>query len=191
MKDHIYLVSPQFIEEKVKKIITLPGEIGFTARLGLLSGLREQELVYIKERAICNDGYGCDCEKLHVVNCKNGMTIIAIGWTRGNKKALATILPINYWEKLRALSKFDYSDIAATHKIMKRDVGVAYIAMRKIHYNIMRFRDTLSVDEAEVLAGRFKSVSGRYYVLHDPEKLTDKYITAWNNFGISVHDITA
>jgi hypothetical protein len=188
MKDHIYLVSPQFIEEKVKKIIMLPGEIGFIARLGLLSGLREQELVYIKEKAICNDGYGCDCEKLHVVDCKNGMVIIAIGWTRGNKKALATIIPVSYWNKLRTLPKFDYSDIAATHKIMKRDVGIAYIAMRKIHYNVMRFRDTLSVDEAEVLAGRFKSVSARYYVLHDPEKLTDKYITAWMNFGISVID---
>jgi hypothetical protein len=41
-----------------------------------------------------NPEYGC--EKLHTVNCKNGMTIIAIGWTRGNKKALATILPTNY-----------------------------------------------------------------------------------------------
>ena len=35
----------------------------------------------------------------------------------------------------------------------------------------MWFRDTLSVDEAEVLAGRFSSVSSvRHYVLHDPEK---------------------
>ena len=187
MKDHIYLVSPQFIEEKVKKIISLPGEIGFIARLGLLSGLREQELIYIKEKQVCNDGYGCDCEKLHLVNCKrNEMTIIAIGWTRGNKKALATILPTKYWEKLRNMPKFDYTDIAATHKIMKRDVGIAYIAMRKIHYNVMRFRDTVSLDEAEVLAGRFKSVSARYYVLHDPEKLTDKYVTAWSNFGIDV-----
>ena len=186
MKDHIYLVSPQFIEEKVKKI-ALPGEIGFIARLGLLAGLREQELIYIKEKQVCNDGYGCDCEKLHLVNCKrNEMTIIAIGWTRGNKKALATILPTNYWEKLRNMPKFDYTDIAATHKIMKRDVGIAYIAMRKIHYNVMRFRDTVSLDEAEVLAGRFKSVSARYYVLHDPEKLTDKYVTAWSNFGIDV-----
>ena len=41
--------------------------------------------------------------------------------------------------------------------------------MRKIYYNVMRFRDTLNVDEAEVLAGRFSSVIGRYYVLNDPE----------------------
>jgi intergrase/recombinase len=117
------------------------------------------------------------------------MTIIAIGWTRGNKKALATILPINYWNKLRTLPKFDYNDIVATHRIMKRDVGIAYIAMRKIHYNVMRFREALAVDEAEVLAGRFKSVSGRYYVLHDPEKLTDKYISAWQNFGVNISNI--
>jgi hypothetical protein len=35
MKDRIYLVSPQFVEEKVRKIFDLPGEIGFTSRLGL------------------------------------------------------------------------------------------------------------------------------------------------------------
>jgi hypothetical protein len=116
MKDHIYLVSPQFIEEKVKKIFALPGEIGFIARLGLLSGLREQELIYIKEKPICNSGYGCDCEKLHTVKCNNKMTIIAIGWTRGNKKALATILPTKYWEKLRMLPRFDYADIALLTK---------------------------------------------------------------------------
>jgi hypothetical protein len=55
-------------------------------------------------------------------------------------------------EKFRSLQKFDYNDIAVTHKIMKRDVGIAYIAMRKIHYNVMRLKETLSIDEAEVLA---------------------------------------
>ena len=47
----------------------------------------------------------------------------------------------------------------------------------------------MSVDEAEVLAGRFKSVSARYYVLHDPEKLTDKYDIAWSNFGFNIRDL--
>ena len=152
MKDKIYLVSPNFIEEKIKKIFEMPGEIGFIAKFGLLSGLREQEIIYIKEKEICSDGYGCDCASLHKVDCRNGLTIIAIGWTRGNKKALATIIPTKYWKKFRALQKFDYTDIVATHKIMKRDVGIAYIAMRKIHYNVMRFKETLSVDEAEVLS---------------------------------------
>jgi hypothetical protein len=43
MKDHTYLVTSQLIEEKVKKIAMLAGEIGFVARLGLLSGLSEHE----------------------------------------------------------------------------------------------------------------------------------------------------
>lgn len=189
MKDRIYLVSPRFIEAKIQKIMEIPGEIGFTIRLGLFSGLREQELIYIKGKMICQNNYGCDCENLHVVDCSNGMTIIAIGWTRGNKKALATIIPTSNWRRLRELAKFDYYDIAAAHKIMKRDVGIAYIAMRKIHYNVMRFRDTLNVNEAEVLAGRFSSVSGIHYVLQDPEKLAEKYANAWNNFGININQL--
>ena len=86
--------------------------------------MREQEIIYIKEKQICESGYGCDCELLHLVNCQNGTTVISIGWTRGNKKALATILPNKYWQKLRTLKKFDYYDISAAHKIMKRDVGI-------------------------------------------------------------------
>ena len=183
MKDKNYLLILNLL--KKKKIFEMSGVIGFIAKFGLLSGLREQEIIYIKEKEICHNGYGCDCDSLHKVDCRNGLTIIAIGWTRGNKKALATIIPTMYWEKFRSLEKFAYTYIAATHKIMKRDVGIAYIAMRKIHYNVMRFKDALSVDEAEILAGKFSSVSGRHYVLHDPEKLSGKYISAWQNFGIT------
>jgi hypothetical protein len=50
----------------------------------------------------------------------------------------------------------------------------------------MWFKETLSVDEAEVLAGRFSSVSGRYYILYNREKLAEKYKIAWNNFGIKI-----
>lgn len=69
---------------------------------------------------------------------------------------------------------------------MKRNVGITYIVMRKIHYNVMRFKETLAVGEAEVLAGWFKSASGRHYLLHDPEKLTAKYVNVWRNFAIYV-----
>ena len=50
----------------------------------------------------------------------------------------------------------------------------------------MRFRNALELDEAEVLAGRFTSVSARHYVLNDPEKLSAKYIAAWANFGLDL-----
>ena len=48
----------------------------------------------------------------------------------------------------------------------------------------MRFNNTFELDEAEVFAGRFKSVSARY-VVNDPEKISGKYISAWQNFGIN------
>jgi hypothetical protein len=76
------------------------GEIGYTCRLGLFCGLREQEIFYIKEKPLCYQTYGCNCDKLHFVNCKsNDITVIAIGWSKGNKKAIATILPTKYCEK--------------------------------------------------------------------------------------------
>jgi hypothetical protein len=76
------------------------GEIGFITRFGLLSTLREQEIIYIKEKEICNNNYGRNCDSLYKVDCRNqGLTIIAISLTRGNKKAVATIIPTKYWEK--------------------------------------------------------------------------------------------
>jgi hypothetical protein len=42
MNDHTYLVTPQFIEEKSKKIAMLAGEIGFCLKTSLIIGLKEQ-----------------------------------------------------------------------------------------------------------------------------------------------------
>jgi hypothetical protein len=39
-KDRIYLVSPQFVEDKINNVMNIPGDIGYTCRLGLFSGLR-------------------------------------------------------------------------------------------------------------------------------------------------------
>jgi hypothetical protein len=43
MKDHTDFVTPQFIEEKSKKIAMLAGEIGFCLKTWLIIGLKEQE----------------------------------------------------------------------------------------------------------------------------------------------------
>ena len=184
-KDRIYLFSPQFVEEKIDIIVKMSGEIGFICKIGLFSGLRESEICYIKQKEICKQSFGCQCDLLHSFDCKNGLIAIAINWTRGQKKGLATIIPTHMWDRLRSLEKFDYNDISAAHKILKREAGIAYIVLRKIHYNVIRFKNAFDIDEAEVLAGRFKSVSARHYILNDPEKISGKYISAWQNFGIS------
>ena len=91
--------------------------------------------------------------------------------------------------KTKKPERFDYYDIQVAHKILKRETGIAYIVLRKIHYNVLRFKNAFEVDEAEVLAGRFSSVSARLYVLNNPEKLSGKYVSAWQNFGVDISKV--
>src|SRR5215208_3333905 len=100
---------------------------------------------------------------------------------KGDCNRIATKL---FCEKLRNMPRFDRYDIKTPHRILKREANIAFIVMRKVHYNVMRFNNALDLDEAEVLAGRFSSVSARHYVLNDPEKLSGKYVSAWQNFGV-------
>ena len=111
------------------------------------------------------------------INC--GVTIIGINWITGNKKAFVTILPTKMWEQFRRITKFDRHDIVATHSITKRDADILYMGLRKIHYNVMRFKDTMTADEADALVGRARTVAAQHYVFHDLQLFADKYVKAW------------
>ena len=63
------------------------------------------------------------------------------------------------WEEFRTMPKFDRSNIVAAHTIAKRDADILYVGLRKIHYNVMRFDNTMTADEADALAGRAKTTS--------------------------------
>jgi hypothetical protein len=39
MKDKIYLVNPNYLQTKINALMAIPGEIGFTIRMGLFTGL--------------------------------------------------------------------------------------------------------------------------------------------------------
>jgi hypothetical protein len=60
------------------------------------------------------------------------------------------------------------------------------MGLRKIHYNVMRFQDTMTADETDALAGRAKTVAAQHYVLHDLQLFADKYVKAWNNVGLNI-----
>jgi hypothetical protein len=56
-----------------------------------------------------------------------------------------------------SLPKFDRADLEVAHKLSNRIVNIKFVELRKIHYNVMsRVMDT---NEADILAGRAKSVS--------------------------------
>ena len=112
MKDKIYLVNPNYLQSKISALMAIPGEIGFTVRMGLFTGLREEELYYIHDKEICCNELGCKCNNLHPINIdrNTGITIIGINWIRGNKKAFVTILPTKMWEQFRRTGSYEVTE---------------------------------------------------------------------------------
>lgn len=99
MKDRIYLVNPNYLQTKINALLAIAGEIGFTVRMGIFTGLREEELYYIHDRNICKNELGCKCDDIHPVNMDNRISVIGINWIRGNKKAFVPILPTTMWRR--------------------------------------------------------------------------------------------
>jgi hypothetical protein len=59
-----------------------------------------------------------------------------------------------------------------------------FVALRKLHYNVMS--RAMDMNEADILAGRAKSVSARHYALYELDRMTDDYIQARKKFDIKL-----
>ena len=44
----------------------------------------------------------------------------------------------------------------------------------------------MDMNEADILAGRAKSVSAKHYAMYEMDKLVDSYTEAWNKFSIKI-----
>ncbi len=61
-----------------------------------------------------------------------------------------------------------------------------FVELRKIHYNVMRrVRD---INEADILAGRAKSVSAKHYAMYELDKMTEACKEAWQRFGVNTDE---
>jgi len=56
--------------------------------------------------------------------------------------------------------------------------------LRKIHYNVMT--RVMDMNEADILAGRAKSVSARHYAIYELDRISNAYVQAWTNFGVTI-----
>jgi intergrase/recombinase len=124
-----------------------------------------------------------------VVHKQSGITGIGINWIRGNKKCYLTLMPTPLWQKFRERSSFGEAEQQAANKITKHDAGILYIAMRKIHYNVMRSNAMMTFEQADVLAGRAKSTSAQFYVAYELDKMAEKYKEAWQRFGVNTNEL--
>ena len=159
----LYIVDDNYLEEKLKILLEMRGEIGLIVKMGLYSGLREEELVYVYKKSMCPNLAACGCDKLHVMNKSNGISIVLIQWHRGHKKCYFSIIPTMLWQEFRKLPSFDYNPhIKSAHAYIKaKDPILNFMWLRKARYNVMC--RVLKPFEANILAGRAKTVDARHY----------------------------
>lgn len=177
----IYIVDDNFVAEKIKLLMTIQGDIGLTVKVGLLTGLREDELIYTYSAEICSNQGGCNCPKLHVVSKPNGLTVVVVNWFRAHKKCYFTIMPTGVWTRFRALTSFNDSDIDIAHKMTKKVAEIKFVDLRKINYNVMC--RVMEMHEADVLVGRAKSVAAKHYAIYELDNMVERYKQAWQDFG--------
>jgi hypothetical protein len=56
--------------------------------------------------------------------------------------------------------------------------------LRKLHYNVMC--RVMKQHEADILAGRAKTVAAQHYTLYELDKLTEDYMRAWETFKVNI-----
>ncbi|MDQ6723477.1 MAG: hypothetical protein M3Z01_04340, partial [Thermoproteota archaeon] len=116
----LYIVDDNYLENKLKLLFEMNGDIGLIVKFGLFSGLREDEMVYVYNKTLCNNLSGCTCERLHVLDKPNGTSIVLIQWYRGHKKCYFTIVPTEIFKAFKALSSFAYNPhIRSAHSYIK------------------------------------------------------------------------
>ena len=89
----------------------------------------------------------------------------------------------------RNLQSFQYRPhITSAHSYMKaKDPTLHFMWLRKAHYNVMC--RAMKPFEANVLAGRAKSVDAKHYAMYELDLMSENYSKAWNRFGLESDSI--
>ncbi len=72
--------------------------------------------------------------------------------------------------------------LTSPYKLTKKIANIMFVELRKLHHNVMR--RSMDMNEADILAGRAKSVSAKHYAMYELDKLTNSYMQAWSKFGL-------
>lgn len=183
--DQVWIADHGYLENTIMNILKRfnKGELAVLIRFALFTGLRGEEISYVHNRAICPKLAACNCENLHVVNKSNGISVILVNRTMGQKHCYFTIVPTQTWLDFRNLPKADYEIRRFTHQRIKEETKgeTAFMDLRKFHYNI-NVRSEMKEMGAEVLAGRAKTVSARHYLLNELDLLVYQYRKAWQAY---------
>ena len=50
MHQRIYIVDDNFVANKIRDLLAIQGDMGLTIKVGLFSGLREDEIIYMHNK---------------------------------------------------------------------------------------------------------------------------------------------
>ena len=186
----LYIVDDNYLENKLKLLFEMNGDIGLIVKFGLFSGLREDEMVYVYNKTVCNNLSGCVCEKIHVLDKPNGTSIVLIQWHRGHKKCYFTIVPTEIFKAFKELPSFAYNPhIKSAHSYIKtKDQILNFMWLRKAHYNVMC--RTMKPFEANVLAGRAKTVDAKHYAMYELDSMSNNYVEAWTKYRVNFKSLS-
>jgi hypothetical protein len=183
--DRLWIADDGYLKDTIAKVLSVAtrGEFATLIRFALFSGLRGEEIDYAHDKPICNKLASCNCENLHVVNKRTGITIVVINRKVGQKHCYFTIVPTKVWGDFRAMPVVNYDLRKIAHKMLKEGTNgeSAFMDLRKYHYN-MNVRSEMKEMGAEVLAGRAKTVSARHYLLNEIDLLAGQYGKAWKRY---------
>lgn len=61
----LYIVDDNYLENKLQLLFDMNGDMGLIVKFGLFSGLREDEMVYVYNKTLCDNLSGCVCMRKH------------------------------------------------------------------------------------------------------------------------------
>lgn len=139
-------------------------------------------MTHTHQTLICQKLSGCDCEKLHVVE-KRKYAIVVLNRIMGQKHSYFIIVPLVIWSQFRSLDKVSIQKRNAVHLLIKSHTSDTIILMhlRKFHYNIL-CRSEMGELDAEVLAGRAKTIRTKHYLIHELDEMVKQYDSVMSKF---------
>lgn len=175
--DRVWIVDEGYVDTMVRKILEIEGDIGVIIKFAFFSGLRGEEITYAHETITCDSLAGCNCDKLHITNKKNGVSIVVLNRVVGQKHSYFTIVLTPLWNEFRSLNRVTKEERNIAHLMIKNQTQgkVTLMDLRKFHYNIL-CRSDMGEIGAEVLAGRAKSISAKHYLIHELDKMSEQHI---------------
>jgi hypothetical protein len=75
MHQRIYIVDDNFVANKIGDLLAIQGDIGLTIKVGLFSGLREDEIIYMHNKEICTI-----LEVVTAIKCMQSINQMALLW---------------------------------------------------------------------------------------------------------------